>query len=471
MNGSAFLLVRPSERVARPAASPVQSPPPARPTRSGVIAVLAAAILIVSAIGAFAYAGFAGGRPTKAAVLVLPLLFLATGVIARRLATRQAEPGLVALLEAAFAFKMLLALPRFTGGVDSAVYNLVGRELARSFRSFDFAVDTGRSIPGTGSVRYFTGLVHVLTGSNYIATFLIFAFIGFWGQYLVARAICIGFPEVRAARVRALVLFWPSMVFWPNSIGKESLMVFGIGLCAYGVARYLAHHRGASIAFLGGLAIVTLIRPHVALLLVTASIVPFVARTAKANHGAGLLGKVVALSLLVVLGTVIAHQTEQRLNLEDLSGSSVAGQLDRTTLQTSQGGGQFSAARVHTPLDFPWAAVTVLFRPFPFEARGVQQLLSSAEGIALAVLVASSLPRIAAWLRRPRQGAFVMFSLTYLLVFVYLFSAMGNFGILVRQRTQVLPFVFVLVSLPAVARVRKRPGFAGEFPLASRPVR
>jgi hypothetical protein len=31
---------------------------------------------------------------------------------------------------------------------------------------------------------------------------------------------------------------------------------------------------------------------------------------------------------------------------------------------------------------------------------------------------------------------------------VYAFSAIGNFGILTRQRTQVLPFVLVLAALP-----------------------
>ena len=42
---------------------------------------------------------------------------------------------------------------------------------------------------------------------------------------------------------------------------------------------------------------------------------------------------------------------------------------------------------------------------------------------------------------------YVMFSLIYTLVFVYAFSAIGNFGILVRQRVQVYPVFFVLLAL------------------------
>jgi hypothetical protein len=49
-----------------------------------------------------------------------------------------------------------------------------------------------------------------------------------------------------------------------------------------------------------------------------------------------------------------------------------------------------------------------------------------------------------------RSRPYVAFALTFVLVFVAAFGVISNFGILARQRTQVLPFVFVLLSLPAV---------------------
>ena len=34
-----------------------------------------------------------------------------------------------------------------------------------------------------------------------------------------------------------LILFAPSMVYWPSSIGKEAVVIFGVGLTTYGLAR------------------------------------------------------------------------------------------------------------------------------------------------------------------------------------------------------------------------------------------
>ena len=41
-------------------------------------------------------------------------------------------------------------------------------------------------------------------------------------------------------------------------------------------------------------------------------------------------------------------------------------------------------------------------------------------------------------------------------MFCYVFAFIGNFGILARQRSQLLPFVFVLVALPATAQAQRR---------------
>jgi hypothetical protein len=42
------------------------------------------------------------------------------------------------------------------------------------------------------------------------------------------------------------------------------------------------------------------------------------------------------------------------------------------------------------------------------------------------------------------------YALVYLLVFFFAFGTIGNFGILARQRSQAMPFVFVILALPAV---------------------
>jgi len=57
-------------------------------------------------------------------------------------------------------------------------------------------------------------------------------------------------------------------------------------------------------------------------------------------------------------------------------------------------------------------------------------------------------------------------ALAFLLMFIYAFAAIANFAILARQRTQVLPYAFVLLAVPAVAQV-SRPGRLTPRPLRS----
>ncbi len=54
-----------------------------------------------------------------------------------------------------------------------------------------------------------------------------------------------------------------------------------------------------------------------------------------------------------------------------------------------------------------------------------------------------------------RSEAYVTFALAYILMFGYAFSAIANFGILTRERVQVLPFLFVPLSLTKWHRPRR----------------
>ncbi|HEX2375354.1 MAG TPA: hypothetical protein VHO93_15345, partial [Actinomycetota bacterium] len=47
---------------------------------------------------------------------------------------------------------------------------------------------------------------------------------------------------------------------------------------------------------------------------------------------------------------------------------------------------------------------------------------------------------------------YVAFVAVYSLLFVFAFSTISNFGILARERTQVLPFFLVLLAIPALRR-------------------
>ena len=62
------------------------------------------------------------------------------------------------------------------------------------------------------------------------AAFLVFSWLAFWGLFLFYRAFTIAVPEGRRRSYAHLVFFLPALLFWPSSIGKESWMIFALGI-------------------------------------------------------------------------------------------------------------------------------------------------------------------------------------------------------------------------------------------------
>ena len=166
----------------------------------------------------------------------------------------------------------------------------------------------------------------------------------------------------------------------------------------------------------------------------------------------GLLGRLAGLAVLIGLGAVILAQTASFFNVDNLDQGSVEQVLDRTDVQSSDGDAAFDSPRLSSPSEYPYAVVSVLFRPFPWEAGMPQALVAAAEGLVLMVLFAFSLRRLARISWYAVRTPYVAFALAYTAMFVLAFSAIGNFGLLTRQRTQVLPLVLVLLAVPAGIR-------------------
>ena len=108
--------------------------------------------------------------------------------------------------------------------------------------------------------------------------------------------------------------------------------------------------------------------------------------------------------------------------------------------------------RVNTPIDLPYATTTVLFRPFPWETHNGQTIVTSLEGLFLIVLTIRGWRRLRSIPRALRREPYVAYCLGITLTFVYAFSSFSNFGILARQRCQVLPFFLVLICLEQYKR-------------------
>ena len=54
----------------------------------------------------------------------------------------------------------------------------------------------------------------------------------------------------------------------------------------------------------------------------------------------------------------------------------------------------FTPATIDNITDYPWALITVLFRPFPYEVRSIATLVSALEGMLLLGLFALSIRQL-----------------------------------------------------------------------------
>jgi len=81
------------------------------------------------------------------------------------------------------------------------------------------------------------------------------------------------------------------------------------------------------------------------------------------------------------------------------------------------------------------------------EANSAQMMLAALEGTLLLVLVALGWRSILKVPGRLRRQPYLILCLAYTVAFIFAFSNFANFGILTRQRVQVLPFVLVFLAL------------------------
>ena len=149
-------------------------------------------------------------------------------------------------------------------------------------------------------------------------------------------------------------------------------------------------------------------------------------------------------------------QAADMLGIGSLSVQSIENELDATTESTAQGGSQFNhGGNSLNPINLPYNAATVFLRPFPWEANGMQ-LIASAEGLVLAVLLVKRFRSVRISLARSREIPYLMFAWVLVGLYAMTFAAFANFGILVRQRSLVLPAILILIAVdPALDRARR----------------
>jgi len=276
-------------------------------------------------------------------------------------------------------------------------------------------------------------------GFNYEMMMILYAWFGYIGfvyAYMFIREnIPISVKVFKNVDFLFLILFLPNMHFWTVSLGKGAPIFMGLMLFAYAVKA----PKSRIITLLLGSFIIYFIRPHVFLFVAVGTVLGFMTGKEKISFGKKLM------IYVGMIGGLILVQ-DQILAVANLSGSDDLisdfenFSEDRSEDLSSSGSGVSMASY---PL--PLKLFTFWFRPLFFDAPGILGLIVSAENL-IYLLLFLKICRKSFLKFLKKSPVTVKMSLTvFLLTSLAMTFVMSNLGIIMRQKSMVMYFLFFVI--------------------------
>ncbi|WP_236995849.1 hypothetical protein [Christiangramia flava] len=261
-------------------------------------------------------------------------------------------------------------------------------------------------------------------------------FLGFLFAYLFFREnIPIKVNVFKNIDFLSLILFLPNMHFWTASLGKGSIIFFGLMMFAYAI-KYPGKRLIRLI--LAG-AVIYFVRPHVLLFVGFGTLLGYMSGREKIAFWKKLLVYIGMIGGLVlaqeqILAMAGMQNTDNFVeNFENFS-------EDRADDLSKSGSGVDM-----TSYPLPIKLFTFWFRPLFLDAPGVLGLIVSIENFIYLLLFVKILnKRFWKFIKKSpitvKMSATVFFTSSLALVFV-----MSNLGIIMRQKSQVMYFLFFVI--------------------------
>jgi hypothetical protein len=343
----------------------------------------------------------------------------------------------------------------YRGIGDAVKYYQHGLAYADRFRAFDFSPIwdssqwTSHTWWGTQFMSFPSGFVLAVIGPTLVGEFIVFSLFAFLGLLCFIVAFQRAFPGASIARYAVWLLLFPSLWFWPSSVGKESITLLGLGLATLGFVGKRGRMR--LIPLLLGLVIVFSIRPQVAALLVLGIVLAqWLALRGRWSFGRALQGLP-----LVALGLTVVWYSGRQVGIGSFDAEGLQSYVALDPARRLGGGSAIGAVSAGWS-GAPMAVVNVLLRPFPWEADNAMMLLSSAEIAGLWLLLWWRRRNVIAAMRQWHSSRFIALTLAFVMFYsVALGMMLSNLAIIARQRVFLFPFLFLLMeAVPAVRRAR-----------------
>lgn len=300
----------------------------------------------------------------------------------------------------------------------------------------------------TAFIIYIVQLPKSIFGGTYLDYFLVFQAIGFFGLVFMMRIFEEIYEEVgqKQPPYVYLILFLPSLHYWTSAIGKDALFFFGICMTLWAAMQY--RKRMIWLGF--GLLLLLLIRPHIA---VCAAAAFTMAVLIDRQTRLAIKVPLVALSCVGVVYAVMTVRTAFGIDVTSIDAYTDLLSGREALLETENAGRSAAGG------SYPVRVLSLLFRPFFFDAGGLLGLIVSIENLLLAAMTLAMIFRLKTTAHVIRLVPFVRYSILFT-GSVTLILALGyyNVGLGIRQKaTMILPGLLVaFVAVEALSQARRQ---------------
>lgn len=309
---------------------------------------------------------------------------------------------------------------------DANRYWFEGQELATS-TWLDFLN------PGTDVIKLFTFPLVKYFHLPLWSGFLLFSLISFAGWWVLYGTLQKSAGKNAGPKIWVVVLMLlPNLHFWTSNIGKEAVMMVPLAI----TVREIYRKRYFSGWLLCAILVMALIRPHVAFIFSLSYVLSLMfTQPLSAKFRMALAGGLLACTGLFAWILV---------NMQNFAGG-----VPRVIRVYEAHIRHFKKTDAYVPLDqypLPYKLFTFYFRPLPFEKEGLFYAVISLENMLLLLLSAVAVYGGIRYFKHIKRDMLFVFPVVLMILFGIMYVyAYANYGIIMRTKAMVTPFLYLLL--------------------------
>jgi len=276
-------------------------------------------------------------------------------------------------------------------------------------------------------------------GFNYEMMMVLFTWLGYLGfvyAYLFFREnIPIKITVFKNLDLLTLILFFPNMHFWTASLGKGAPIFLGLMMFAYAIK----NPKSRLFALILGSFLIYFIRPHVFLFVAVGTVLGYMSGKEKISFGRKLLIYIAMIGGLVLVQDQILGVVGLE-NSDDLIGGFEDFSEDRSESLSESGSGVDMSS-----YSLPLKLFTFWFRPLFFDAPGLLGIITSVENLLYLLLFFKIIKKDFIKFILKSNVVVKMSLVVFLLSSFAMTFVMSNLGIIMRQKSMVMYFLFFVI--------------------------